>query len=772
MPSFLSGVVSAWFRGKPGHSHSGGAADSLVRNARARNALAHAAFSTIEALEERKLFAVTTLTNGTGEGTLRVTVDAYGAYGSAADPAGDAFYNPIGPGGSEGTTFESGVYFDGIDNFLSQGTLSGTGNLPEVPFSSTSATRAVSSFRVGQYDVTLTQEVDPPDGEGTTMTQTYRITNNTGSDQSIRLVRHVDGDLDFIPGLDDDAGVTTAGDFVFEFDTARDPSQAVGFFGITATGGRDTGYAIQPYQHGTAGYFDNIVAANGIPGGDVNTIRGPAVGQNADTNNDRLTDQGYDVTISLQTEFDVAAGATITYTTVTRFGQGSPAEVIGQPRLQFTAATYSRSEGARQATITVTREGGRAGAASVNFTTIDGTATAGEDYIATSGTLEFAGGETRASFTIPIIDDDILDGDETVIIRLSEPSTGVVLGTPNEAVLNIIDDTPFLQFTAPAFTVVEDEGVAQIVVERSGSTQGEARVDFTTGGGTATPNVDYTPVSGTLLFANGQREAVIEVPIVQDAILEDDELVEIVLSNSAGASLGTPIRTTLTIVNFEAPPTIIDLDTVGFNDRIDVIVLHFNTDLDPERAETLTNYDLFKRRERPLGGSPSRNRIKIRSANYDPATQTVALRPRKPLRLNRFYELSVSGTRTGAVSGIGGTPLDGNQDLIPGDNYRNYFGRGNKLSYYDREGDHVTLQTHNGGLMDIDRPAARDTADVELLDVFQRETILSGSVSPSRRVSDGLAHITLFNSTGVGLDLPPQIIIDTPDLPPLPRVRP
>lgn len=76
----------------------------------------------------------------------------------------------------------------------------------------------------------------------------------------------------------------------------------------------------------------------------------------------------------------------------------------------------------------------------VMYSTSNGSATADLDYIATSGTLTFEKGETVKTFTIPIIDDNIYEGNETVILTLSNPTEGIILGKPSTAVLTIIDN--------------------------------------------------------------------------------------------------------------------------------------------------------------------------------------------------------------------------------------------------------------------------------------------------------------------------------------------
>lgn len=77
----------------------------------------------------------------------------------------------------------------------------------------------------------------------------------------------------------------------------------------------------------------------------------------------------------------------------------------------------------------------------VNYATSNGTATAGSDYTATSGTLTFNPGQTSRTFTVPIIDDSLNEVDETVNLTLSNPSNAT-LGSPATATLTIIDSYP------------------------------------------------------------------------------------------------------------------------------------------------------------------------------------------------------------------------------------------------------------------------------------------------------------------------------------------
>ncbi|HZE72443.1 MAG TPA: DUF4394 domain-containing protein, partial [Pyrinomonadaceae bacterium] len=125
-------------------------------------------------------------------------------------------------------------------------------------------------------------------------------------------------------------------------------------------------------------------------------------------------------------------------------GQGVGTIINDDPggTLQFSAATYSVSESAGLATITVNRTGSTLGTVTVNFAATNGSATSGQDYGASAGTLTFGPGVTSQTFAVPIIDDSISEGTETVNLALSGPTGGATLGAQNAAVLFIEDNEP------------------------------------------------------------------------------------------------------------------------------------------------------------------------------------------------------------------------------------------------------------------------------------------------------------------------------------------
>ncbi|PYM65633.1 MAG: hypothetical protein DMD79_04475, partial [Candidatus Rokuibacteriota bacterium] len=86
-------------------------------------------------------------------------------------------------------------------------------------------------------------------------------------------------------------------------------------------------------------------------------------------------------------------------------------------------------------TIQVHRDAGNAGGVTVNYATSNGTAVAGVDYVATSGTLTFGAGVNDKTFTISLINNG--GGNRTVTLTLNNPGGGAVLGSPSTAVLTI-----------------------------------------------------------------------------------------------------------------------------------------------------------------------------------------------------------------------------------------------------------------------------------------------------------------------------------------------
>jgi hypothetical protein len=138
---------------------------------------------------------------------------------------------------------------------------------------------------------------------------------------------------------------------------------------------------------------------------------------------------------------------------------------------------------------------------------------------------------------------------EFVTATATDPS-----GNTSEFSFGVAEQLGTVQFSMAVFIVQESSDEAMVVVTRVGGSGGQATVEYATAGGTATPNVDYEPVSGTLTFNIGEDVQTFTVPILGDDLGEAEETVGLILSSPVGAAtLGTPASATLRLVDDDQP---------------------------------------------------------------------------------------------------------------------------------------------------------------------------------------------------------------------------
>ena len=106
--------------------------------------------------------------------------------------------------------------------------------------------------------------------------------------------------------------------------------------------------------------------------------------------------------------------------------EGGPTVTILGPALFSVAdGEVDEAEGATlDFVVSLSRE--RSESSTVSYATSDGTATAGDDYTATNGTLSFAANETSKTVQVPVLDDAHADGGETMTLTLSNPAPATV----------------------------------------------------------------------------------------------------------------------------------------------------------------------------------------------------------------------------------------------------------------------------------------------------------------------------------------------------------
>ena len=228
--------------------------------------------------------------------------------------------------------------------------------------------------------------------------------------------------------------------------------------------------------------------------------------------------------------------------------------------LRLTAASQSVSESAGMVTITVSRVGGAAGAVSVGYASAAGTATPPGDFAPVFDTLYWADGDTAdKSFTVAIVDDAAVEGDEVFTVTLTDPEGGSSLGVPATQTVTITDnDVPpnpgSLQFSLAGYNVSEGAGVLVVSVSRSGGSDGGVSISYAVSPGTATMPTDFSLADGSLSWGDGDNaDKTFTVVLHDDAVAEAQEHLTLTLSNpTGGAALGAQASVLITITDDDA----------------------------------------------------------------------------------------------------------------------------------------------------------------------------------------------------------------------------
>jgi hypothetical protein len=252
----------------------------------------------------------------------------------------------------------------------------------------------------------------------------------------------------------------------------------------------------------------------------------------------------------------------------------------------LSASTVAVNETAGTVTLSVNRTNGGNGAVTVQYNTASGTAYAGSDFTTTSGSLNWASGDTSPkTVTIPILDDATFEGNEAFTLSLSNPTGGATLGSPFSATVTIVDNeqapTGNLQFAVATSSVNEAAGTVTLTVNRVIGSNGTVTVQYATANGSALAGSDFTTTTGTLTWAHGDTAGkTITVPIFNDSSVENTEIFSVTLSNpTGGAALGSPATVTVSIIdNDVAQPGTLQLavSTLAVNENAGTATLSVN----------------------------------------------------------------------------------------------------------------------------------------------------------------------------------------------------
>ncbi|WP_462248297.1 DUF2341 domain-containing protein [Ekhidna sp.] len=240
---------------------------------------------------------------------------------------------------------------------------------------------------------------------------------------------------------------------------------------------------------------------------------------------------------------------------------------VGQPVIQYSLTENSGNESVTNPTIEVALNFTLGEDATVNYAATGGTAVGGNiDYLLTSGTLTIAEGQSTADISLGIIDDTDIEGDETIEITLTTPSSNVSLGSNTVFTYTIHDDdnpegrtvdfatagpgagdeaTPSVTPVTVNINTPDDDVVTSVDLQviSSGANAADETDDFILSTSTISFPADNVTVSNSF-----------NITVVDDAIFEGTETITLRLTNPVNADLGSVTEYTLDITDNDTQP--------------------------------------------------------------------------------------------------------------------------------------------------------------------------------------------------------------------------
>lgn len=229
------------------------------------------------------------------------------------------------------------------------------------------------------------------------------------------------------------------------------------------------------------------------------------------------------------------------------------APAAAQASISLHDVRLSEGDGGVTATFTLTRRAPLlAGATTVAFETVDATAHAPADYLATSGTRSFPGALLGATQTqqvaVTIVGDRLDEPNESFRLMLAGAEV-----TDGEGIGTIVDDDPQPALVVADAAAATEGGAASFTIGLSAPSGRDVSVTFATVNGSAIAGQDYTTRSGRLTIPAGTTAATVAVALLDDTADEPAENFGLRLSAPGAAMLGRA-GATATILDNDLPP--------------------------------------------------------------------------------------------------------------------------------------------------------------------------------------------------------------------------
>ncbi|MFZ6801429.1 retention module-containing protein, partial [Undibacterium sp. Di24W] len=282
---------------------------------------------------------------------------------------------------------------------------------------------------------------------------------------------------------------------------------------------------------------------------------------------DNLVEGAETLTLSAGTSQNISPAAgtgTITESTLITVSISGPGDV---------------NEGAGTVSYTISLSAASQLPVTVNYGTSNGTALAGSDYSAATGSITFAPGETSKTITVSIINDSIFEGPENFNVSLSA-ATNATIATGNVGTtihddgtgLGGNDDDRIVVVSVSSPTVVEGNNLV-FTVSLNGVSAGTVPVSVNAASGSATLGLDtrgqefsldggatWSTLTGSVAVPAGVSNFLVRIPTVIDGLLEGDETLSLAAATAQNTSpvigIGTITDGAVSTINLSGPVTV------------------------------------------------------------------------------------------------------------------------------------------------------------------------------------------------------------------------
>ena len=189
----------------------------------------------------------------------------------------------------------------------------------------------------------------------------------------------------------------------------------------------------------------------------------------------------------------------------------------------------------------------------VQYATADGTALAGTNYLASSGLVTFAPGQTTQTVNVKVLGVTESGPNTQFTLKLTNPANATLANT--QATATILNTVPQPALSVSNVGTANTSPSAIFTVSLSAPSAQPITVAFSTADGTAIAGTDYTSTSGTLTFAPGQTSQLVTVPLIKNTLFGlPTKTFTLNLSNPTNAVVLNG-QGTATIVENNLPPS-------------------------------------------------------------------------------------------------------------------------------------------------------------------------------------------------------------------------